>query len=397
MTKRNKTDTDIVEAGRDAKLQRGAINPAVYHASTVQFPTVDAYETAQADRHNSFYYGRYGTPTTKALERAIETLEGNGRTVAVGTGLGAITTAFLAYLDSGDHVVLADNIYAPVRAVANRLLTRFGIDVSYFDSMDQTALTAAIETNTKMVYLEAPGSLTFETPDIPALAKIAHDAGALVAFDNTWATPYYFRPLEHGADISILAGTKYIGGHADLMMGLLTVPNDDFDRVRFVANYLGNTPGPDDCYLALRGLRTLAVRLDRHQQTALRLAEWLAARDEVAQVMHPAFAATPGHANWKRDFSGASGLFGVRLSPCSEKAVKTMIDGMTHFAIGASWGGYESMMTLERPAAHRTASEWRHDGPVIRIHAGLEDADDLIADIDAGLARLRQAAEEERE
>ncbi|MCP4328160.1 MAG: cystathionine beta-lyase [Alphaproteobacteria bacterium] len=387
-----KRDTDVIEGGRNPEDQKGAVNPATYRASTVTFPTLDAFAKAQHNRHNQFYYGRYGTPTTHALEDAIASLEGSGRTIAVGTGLGAITTAILSYCDSGDHVLVADNVYAPVRACCNRLLARLGVSVTFYDPMAPDALGTLVQANTKVLYIEAPGSLTFETPDVLALESAAKTAGLTTILDNTWATPYFYRPREIGIDVSVLSGTKYIGGHADLMLGLLTVPQDDFDKVRITANYLGNTPGPDDCYLALRGLRTLAVRLRQHQAAALRLAEWLAARPEVECVLHPAFPETPGHAFWKRDFGGSTGLFSIILKPCPEVAVAAMVDGLDLFAIGASWGGFESLMTLERPERSRTATEWRASGPVLRIHAGLEDADDLIEDLAAGFGRLNAAA-----
>ncbi|TDI54319.1 MAG: cystathionine beta-lyase [Alphaproteobacteria bacterium] len=387
-----KIDTKIVSGGRDVESQRGAINPAVYHASTVAFPSLAAFEAANLNRYNEFYYGRFGTPTSHALEDAIATLEGGGRTIAVGSGLGAITGALLAYLDAGDHALVADNVYAPVRNCCTRLLARLGIEVTYFDPMAPDGLAALIRPNSKVMFAETPGSLTFETPDIGALAAQAKAAGLTTILDNTWATPYFFRPLDHGIDVSIMSATKYIGGHADLMLGTLTVPAGDYDKVRMTCNFLSGAPGPDDCYLALRGLRTLSVRLRRHERNALALTTWLAARPEVDRVLYPALESAPGHANWKRDFSGSSGLFGVVLAPAADAAVAAMVDNLRHFAIGASWGGYESLITREYPARSRTATTWPAAGPVLRIHAGLEDPDDLIADLEAGLDRLRSAA-----
>jgi len=383
-----KIDTEIIEGGRDADAQQGAINPPVYHASTVGFPSLEAFEAANRNRYHQFYYGRFGTPTAHALEQAIAVLEGGGRTLVTGSGLGAITGALLAYLDAGDHALIADNVYAPVRACCTRLLARLGIEVTFYDPMAPGALADMVRPNSKVLFLETPGSLTFETPDIPALVSQAKGAGLTTLLDNTWATPYFFRPFDHGVDVAIMAATKYIGGHADLMLGTLTVPTDDYDKVRMTCNFLAGAPGPDDCYMALRGLRTLSVRLRRHEQNALRLADWLAARPEVDRVLHPAVDGTPGHDNWKRDFKGSSGLFGVVLAPCADAAVAAMVDNLQHFAIGASWGGFESLITREFPERARTATSWRAAGPVLRIHAGLEDPDDLIADLEAGLDRL---------
>jgi cystathionine beta-lyase len=386
-----KTETRIVESGRDPKAQQGAMNTPVYHASTVAFPTVEAFEAAKRNRNNVFFYGRYGTPTTHALETAVAELEGAGRSIAAGTGLGAISTALLSYLSAGDHLLVADNVYAPLRACCDGFFKRIGIETTYYDPMTPEAWNALVRPTTKVVYAEAPGSLTFEVPDLTAIVAFARKHRLKSVLDNTWATPYFLRPLELGFDVTIIAGTKYIGGHADLMMGFLTVPEVDFDMVRATANVLGNTPGPDDCYLALRGLRTLAVRLRRHEETALRLATWLADRPEVDRVLHPALEESRGHDNWKRLFGGSTGLFGVVLKPCSDAAVAAMIDNRRLFSIGVSWGGYESLMTYEHPDRVRTVVPWRAHGPLLRIHAGLEDPDDLIDDLSDGLARLAGA------
>ncbi len=382
-----KIDTRLIEAGRDPEQQRGAVNPPIYRASTVVFPTLEEFETAQRNRHDTFYYGRYGTPTTHNLETAITRLEGSGRALITGSGLGAITTALLTYLDAGDHLLMADNVYAPTRGCAKRLLARFGIETTFFDPMADD-ITPLLRSNTRVLYLEAPGSLTFEVPDVPRLASQARAAGLVSMLDNTWATPYLFRPREHGIDVSILSATKYINGNADLMMGAVTASEPDFDRLRTTANFLGNTPGPDECYSALRGLRSLAVRLRRHEASALELASWLANRPEVERVLHPSMPRHPGHAAWARDFDGSSGLFGVVLKPCRRESVAAMINRRRLFGIGASWGGYESLMTLEAPERHRTVTSWSAARPTIRIHAGLEDPADLIADLEDGFARL---------
>jgi len=386
-----KKDTILTTAGRSRKKDGGAINPPVYRASTVAFSSIKAFTQAQKNRHETFYYGRYGTPTTKALESAISELEGSGRTIVTTSGLGAITLAFLAYLDTGDHVLVADNVYAPVRSCCQRLLKRLGIAVTYYDPMDQDAVARYKTPKTRMLYLEGPGSLTFETPDLPRLAASAREHDLLTVFDNTWATPYFLKPRDLGADVSVIAGTKYLSGHADVMLGAITAPTEDFDRLRTTANFIGSTPGPDDCYLVLRGLRTLGVRLRRHQENGFRLATWLADRPEVDVVLHPAFPATPGHEIWRRDYAGASGLFGLVLKPVRHDSVTAMVDGLELFSIGASWGGFESLMTLETPERHRSAVPWTANGPTLRVHAGLEDPDDLIEDLAAGFARLNRA------
>lgn len=379
--------TLVTVAGRDPQRQHGVVNPPVYHASTILFPSVAAMEAARPRQGTS--YGRYGTPTTFGLEDALATLEGGDRSIVVGSGKTAITSMLLALLRSGDHVLVADTVYAPTRHFCSGTLARFGIETTYFDPALGGEIAALIGPETWLVLTEAPGSLTFEMMDIPAIADAAHARGCLVAMDNTWASPLFCKPFRLGVDISVQALTKYVGGHSDLMMGAITCTEAVYDRVWRGVLEVATAAAPDDCYLALRGLRTLAARLERHQRSALVVAEWLAGRPEVRRVLYPALPDDPGHALWKRDFLGASGLFGLILEPCTREALAAMLDQMELFGMGWSWGGYESLLIPTRPETCRTARPWTEDGPTMRIHVGLEDPGDLIWDLEAGFARLR--------
>jgi cystathionine beta-lyase len=333
-------------------------------------------------------YGRTGTPTTFALEDSICSLYGGFKTIATSSGAAAIAITMSALLKNGDHALVIDNVYGPTRTrVSDNLMARAGVDISYFDPSH--SIKSLIRTETKIVYIEAPGSLTFEMIDIKAIAKEAHDAGALVVMDNTWATALLFQPFDNDVDIIVEAGTKYIGGHADIMLGLVTVKTPDHHfAIKSTANAMGNCPGPDDCYLGLRGLRTLSVRMERHQKNAIQVAEWLENREEVSRVMYPALPDDPGHNIWKRDFKGACGLFGVILKPFSESALADMLDKLDFFAMGASWGGFESLIIPTEPGKIRTASVWSDVGPCLRLHIGLEDPTDLISDLKKGFKRL---------
>ncbi len=386
-----KKDTLLVHKGRSPKDNHGIVNPPVYHASTVISPTMAEYETRDKKAFEGVQYGRTGTPTTFALEEAVTALYGGHRTVSLSSGLAAVSVSMLAMLKQGDHVLVGDNVYGPTRSrTCDRLLRRSGVEVTYFDPGQDIA--GLLKPETQLVFIESPGSLTFEVMDVPALAAVAHDAGAMVLMDNTWATPLFFRALDLGVDIVIEAATKYIGGHADVMLGVVTVSTEEqFQLIKGTANALGNCPGPDDCYLGLRGLRTLSVRLERHQLNALKVAEWLQARPEVDRVLYPALPDDPGHDLWQRDFTGASGLFGMVLKDAPKDAVAKMLDGMDLFAMGASWGGFESLMVPTHPGRHRSVTDWSPAGPSLRLHIGLEDPDDLIEDLEKGLARLTSA------
>ncbi|HUE65891.1 MAG TPA: cystathionine beta-lyase [Rhizomicrobium sp.] len=378
---KDKPDTRMVSAGRMSAEHFGVINTPVYRASTILYPNL----TALKANSQPYTYGRRGTPSTQSFEDAISSLESAARTVSVTSGVQAIALAILSVCGAGDHILVVDSCYEPTRTLCERTLKRFGIDTSYYAPGDDIA--PHLKPNTKAVFCESPGSLTFEVQDIAAIAKVAHAHSAAVLMDNTWATPLFFQPLAHGVDLSIQAATKYIGGHADVMLGYVAANERHAGRLHQVHGDLGLFASGDDCFLGLRGLRTLAVRLKQHQETGLALARWLKARPEVVRILHPALPDDPGHALWKRDFSGACGLFGLVLKPVSEAAVAAFVDGLQHFGIGYSWGGFESLIV----PAHikRTARPFRTEGPVLRIHAGLEDPVDLIADLEKGLERLK--------
>ncbi len=385
-----KKDTLLVHRGRKPKENFGIVNPPVYHASTVTFPTLEEFQAKPKRAFDGVLYGRTGTPTTFALESAVNALYGGHETIAVSSGLAAISVTMMALLEAGDHALVADNVYAPTRLrTSDALLKRAGVDVTYFDP--QQPIAEHLKPETKVVFIESPGSMTFEMIDVGAVAAEAKAAGALVVMDNTWATALLFQPFNHGVDVIVEAATKYIGGHTDIMLGVITVSTEEqFQRIKYTANAMGNCPGPDDCYLGLRGLRTLSVRLERHQKNAIKVAEWLQSRPEVERVLYPALKDDPGHDLWKRDFSGASGLFSIILKDVSRDAVAAMVDGLELFAIGASWGGYESLMIPNVMANVRTATEWSAAGPSLRLHIGLEDPDDLIEDLEKGFARLKK-------
>ena len=391
--KKRKPDTLLVSAGRDPEANHGIVNPPVYHASTIVFPTVAALHDSQRRRDaRKTRYGRHGTPTTFALEEAVAELEGGHQTIALGSGVAAITATLAAFVKAGDHLLVVDSCYGPTRRFCDTVLKRFGVATTYYDPRIGAGIARLIQPNTRLIFLESPGSLTFEMQDVPAIADAARAANVVTAMDNTWATPLYFRPLAHGVDISVLSATKYIAGHSDLMMGLITATEAAYSAVRRAVEDFGGSAAPDDCYLALRGFRTLSVRLARHYENGLKLARWLQQRPEVARVIHPGLPEHPDHALWKRDFAGACGLFAIELKPVPEAAVAAMLDGLDLFGMGYSWGGFESLILPADPRPYRTAVPWAAAGPLIRIHAGLEDPEDLIADLEAGFARLRAAA-----
>jgi len=386
-----KEDTKIVHKGRDPDSNHGIINPPVYHASTIAWGSVAEMQSRRDRRWEPgvYTYGRHGTPTHEALEEAFASVSGGYRSVAVSSGLAAINAAMMAYLAQGDHILMVDCVYGPARNFCDNVIGRFGVETTYFDPAIGSDIKNLIRENTKIVYVEAPGSLTFEMQDIPAIAAEAHKAGCVVIMDDTWSAGIYFKPFENGVDVCAMAATKYIVGHSDVMMGLITTTEEQWDKVRPSAAVLGCNSGPDDIYLALRGLRTLKIRLERHQETGLKLAHWLSERPEVARVLHPALEDHPGHDLWSRDFSGASGLFSFILEPSfPEERIHAMLDGMKLYAMGASWGGYESLIMPANPTANRTATSWKAEGQLIRIHAGLEDPDDLINDLEQGFERL---------
>ena len=386
-----KPDTLLVHAGRDPEANFGIVNPPVYHASTVLFPTLEALEASDRNPFEIVNYGRVGSPTSLAFEEAVAAAEGGWRAVTAASGLAAIATALTAFTKAGDHILVTDSVYGPTRRVCNDILARYGVETEYYEPLIGAGIAGLIRPNTSVVFLESPGSLTFEVQDVPAIAKAAKAAGATVLMDNTWATPLFFKPFEHGVDVSIHAATKYIVGHADAMLGLMVCTEASWPIVKKNAVRFGTCAGPDDLYLGLRGFRTMSVRLKRHQESALALADWLAARPEVARVIHPARPGDAGHELWKRDFTGASGLFAAVFKGVPKAALAAMLDSLELFGMGYSWGGFESLILPAHPAAIRTATKWQAGGPLIRFHAGLEDVDDLIRDLDRGFARLNAA------
>ena len=383
--------THLVTSGRDTAAQKGFVNPPIVRGSTVLYPTAEDLH----EHRGEFQYGRHGTPTTRALQQALIALEGpQCRGVGLApSGLAAISTVLLAVLKAGDHLLICDNVYRPTRAFCDGMLQRYGVETTYFDPLIGADVAKLFRANTRAVMVEAPGSQSFEMPDVRAIAEVAHARDALVIDDNTWATPFFRRALDQGVDISIQAATKYIGGHSDIMFGTIAANARTWPSVAESIRLLGVCAGPDDVFLALRGLRTLAVRLSQHQASGLAIAQWLAARPEVARVLHPALASDPGHALWKRDFTGASGLFSIVLKPVSQQAVDAFLDTVSLFGMGYSWGGYESLVIPFDCASYRTATTWAPGGPALRLHIGLEDIEDLKADLERGFAAMKAASQ----
>lgn len=393
MKRSYRQNTTLVHAGRRPAENHGIVNPPVYHASTILWPSVEHMHKVQAAPLDNWSYGRTGTPTTAAFEEAVAALEGGHRAIATPSGLAAIALSIGAFVKAGDHVLMTDTCYGPTRKFCDRVLSRFGVEVTYYDPLIGAGIADLIRDTTRIVYMESPGSSTFEIQDVPAIAAAARDAGAISMIDNTWATPLLFRPLDHGVDVSIHAATKYIVGHSDAMMGVAVCrTREQFVAVKSHAQMNGNSAAPDDLYLAHRGLRSMAVRLKQHEANALTIARWLQDRPEVARVLYPALPQDPGHALWRRDFSGASGLFGVLLKPVPQSAVAAMLDGLDLFPMGASWGGYESLILPIDMTGLRSARPWAEKGPLLRLHIGLEDPEDLIEDLARGFERLNAHA-----
>jgi cystathionine beta-lyase len=375
-------ETIATHAGRMSAEHFGAVNTPVYRASTILYSDLASLEK----RDVPYFYGRRGTPSSDSFERAVTEIEGGARSVVCPSGLGAIALALLSTCSAGDHLLMVDSCYEPTRTFCDRTLKRYGVMTTYYDPVIGAGIAELFKSSTRAVFCESPGSLTFEVQDVPAIARVAHERGASVLLDNTWATSLFFDAFAQGVDLSIQAVTKYVGGHADVMMGYVTANESYKKRLENTHADLGLYASGDDCFLALRGLRTMPVRLARHQETALKLARWLEARPEVSRVLHPALESDPGHAIWKRDFKGSTGLFGVELKPVAQEKFAAFMDSLKLFGMGYSWGGYESLIV---PAhIHRTASPFKSEGPVVRIHAGLENADDLIVDLDQALAKM---------
>jgi len=387
--RKRKPATDVAHLGRDPKQHLGAVSTPVYHATTILFDTVAELEAAERGQYPGVTYGLHGLPTVTDLQSAMAELEGGHAALAVASGLAAITLALLGTTRAGDHVLVTDAVYGPTRRFCDNQLKRFGVEVSYYDPLAGASVEREFKSNTHVVFAESPGSLTFEVQDVPAIAEVAHRRGALLMLDNTWATPLGFPAFARGADISLHAGTKYVGGHSDVLVGLMTCSEATFPALHRLWTDMGVTLSSDDAFLALRGLRTLAVRLERHTQSALTIARWLRERPEVDEVIFPALPGSRGHELWKRDFTGACGLFGVMLKPAAKARVDAMLDGMRLFRMGWSWGGFESLIIPANVERAKRTIPWNARGPYMRLHVGLEDVQDLIADLEDGFARLR--------
>ena len=386
-----KPETRLVDAGRRKEWTAGIVNPPVYRASTILFDSVEEMEAANPPRDGTLHYGRNGTPTTWALCEALTELEpGAALTRLYPSGAAAVAAALLSVLETGDELLMVDTAYGPTRAFCDSVLKRFGVATTYYDPLVGDGIAGLIGERTSAVFKESPGTHTFEVQDVPAICRVARERGLVTLIDNTWATPLYFSAIAAGVDVSILACTKYIGGHADLMLGSVTVTEPLARKLEQTRRVLGQTAGPDDAWLALRGLRTLSARLERHQASALRIAAWLKAQPQVARVLHPALPDCPGHAHWQRDFRGATGLFSIVMKGGDTGERARLIDGLEHFGIGYSWGGFESLAVPADPVRTATRNDW--EGPLVRLHIGLEDPDDLIADLAAGLARYEGGA-----
>jgi cystathionine beta-lyase len=386
-----KKDTLLAHAGRDPARYQGMVNTPVFRTSTVIFPDLESYEARGGGDYKKVRYGLLGTPTTFALEEAVARMEGGHAAVALPSGLAAITAALCAFLKSGDHLLVPDSVYVPTRTFCNDALRKMGVETEYYDPLIGAGVERLLRPDTRAVFCEAPGSLTFEMQDIPAIASAAHARGIPVLADNTWGTPYWFRSFERGVDVSIHAATKYISGHSDVMMGIIVTNERHWLAVRKTVADYGYAVSPDDCYLALRGFRTLGVRMRQQMDNALRVARWLQARPDVIRVIYPALEGDPGHAVWKRDFAGAASLFSFVMRPAAERQVAAFVNALELFGIGSSWGGYESLVTVAHVEKYRTATRWNPGGPTIRLHIGLEDPDDLIADLERGFAHAQKA------
>jgi cystathionine beta-lyase len=387
-SKTHRLRTRLVHSGHDKETSLGFVNLPAFRGSTVLFP-----DTASLKTFNQRYtYGTHGTPTTDALAAAWTELSGAAGTALTPSGLSAIAMALQAVLKGGDHLLMTDSAYFPARRFAEQVLRPYGIETTYYDPALGADVASLIRPNTKAILTEAPGSQSLEMQDIPAIAEVAHSQGVCVLMDNTWATPIFFPPHERGVDIAIEAGTKYLSGHSDLLLGLISANSEWWPRLRAFVDLYAIPPGPEDTFLALRGLRTMELRLRESGRQALEMARWLQTRPEVKRVLHPALPDDAGHEIWKRDFLGSSGLFSIILNPVSDEAVAAMLDGLELFGLGFSWGGYESLVIPFDCANYRTATRWAPGGPALRLQIGLEDVEDLKADLVAGFARLTAAA-----
>jgi len=387
-----KNNTRIINAGRAKKWTGNVVNPPVERASTVVFETVKEMKYATANKTNqTLFYGRRGTSTSFAFSDAMVELEGGAGCALYPSGTAAITNAILSFVKSGDHLLMVDTAYEPTRDFCDKILKKMGVKTTYYDPLIGAGIETLIQENTAIIFLESPGSITMEVQDVPAIAKIAHQHDCIVMLDNTWGAAVNFQPFDYGVDISIQAATKYIVGHSDVMLGTATATEEYWPQLRESSYIMGQCTSPDDLYLALRGIRTLGIRLKQHQESAIKIANWLAERPEVETILHPAFASCPGHEFFKRDFNGSNGLFSFVLNKGNQAALTALLDGMRHFKMGYSWGGFESLILgVSSVKSMRSVTNWQYEFPLIRLHVGLEDVDDLIEDLAAGFARFNQ-------
>ena len=384
-------NTLAAHLGRDTEASSGFVNLPIYHGSTVLYSNFDEFEKFQSKRDglNQVTYGRNGTPLSFALEKSIAQLEGGFAGISVSSGLAAITGSLTAFTQSGSHVLMTDSVYLPTRAFCDKVLAHYGVETTYYDPNIGSDIQKLIRPNTSVIFLESPGSQTFEVQDIPAITEVAKQFNIVTMIDNTWATPVYLKPFDLGVDISIHAATKYITGHSDAMLGVITATEECFFKLRENIRLFGQCAGPDAVFFGLRGLRSMPMRLRQHYDSGMVIAKWLCERSEVSRVIHPALPSHPKHEIWKRDFKGACGLFAFVLEPCSKSAVRKFLDASKLFGLGYSWGGFESLMIPFDPSSYRTATKWEIEGNAIRIHVGLEDTQDLIADLEMCFDQLR--------
>ena len=388
---RNLTNA-LIHLGRDNQSNGRSVNLPMYQASTMLFNTLEEFEQARDSRYEkgTLYYGRYGNPATFELESMMAELEKGAGCVAVSSGLTACVISLMAFAESGAHVLVADTVYGPTRMFCDNVLKRYGVSVTYFDPMVGADLVELIQDNTQAVFFEAPGSATFEIPDIPAIAAVAKKAGITSILDGTWSTPLFCQPLTLGVDAVVHSGSKYISGHSDAMLGfIVTATEENYNKARKMSLSFGDRAGANDVFLALRGLRTLSVRLRQHSESTSQCIKWLEKQPEVVRILHPAHSDCPGHEFWLRDFKGAAGLFSVVFKVGTEEKVRAMVDNLALFGIGLSWGGYESLALPVDPAPFRTATKWVSEGPVVRFNIGLEDTDSLINDLSAAFTFLK--------